>query len=95
MITPPPGKRNNWYDEVEYIGSNGLGGEDHTDMNDFIFNETNFNIQTTQTQYYDPKDVDGEYILTTSNSQGWYMQKVLVWENGAFKNGGTRYYSVP
>ncbi len=88
-------RRNNWYDEVEHIGSLGLGGTDTSKSNDFIFNATNFNKQTTQTEYYDPKDVDGDYILTLSNSQGWEMQKRLIWENGAFYNGGTRYYEVP
>ena len=88
-------RRNGWYDEVEHIGSLGLGGTDTSKSSDFIFYATNFNKQMTQTEYYDPKEVDGDYILTLSNSQGWEMQKRLIWENGAFYNGGTRYYEVP
>lgn len=88
-------KRNGWYDRVDYTSSVGLGGDNPTKHNDFIFNAANFNKQMTQTEYYDPKDVDGEYVLTLSNSQGWEMQKRLTWENGAFYNGGTRYYEVP
>jgi len=88
-------RRNNWYDEVEHFGSLGLGGAETSKFNDFIFNATNFNVQMTKPEYYDPKDVDGDYILTLSNSLGWEMQKRLIWENGAFYNGGTRLYEVP
>ena len=88
--------RNGWYDYVEYSAELGLGGgEDETgNYHDYRFSAENFNRQLTS-ENYDPQDVDGEYLLTITNSQGWSNETKLTAVGGRFEGSNIYVLEVP
>jgi hypothetical protein len=76
--------RNQWYDYVEWTAYNGFGASEKN-YDDYDFGAVNFNKQKTD-KHYDPEDVGGQYIMTVSGSNGYHMEKILLWDS-RYNNG--------
>lgn len=78
---------------MEWIAENGLGGDEMNNHHDYDFTAENLNKQLTD-EHYDPETVEGEYIMTISNSQGWQLKKRITLAGGQFVPS-TAVFNVP
>lgn len=78
--------RTGWYDWIEFM-CHADGCSLATELkshDDFPFGSENFNKQLTQPEYYDPKDVPGDYQVTMEADTGHSRYAVVRWDGEQF-----------
>lgn len=86
-------KDSKWKDMVMIQGI-GRSKERHYD--DYYFFSSNFNAQLNPAYGYNSQSLDGEYLITITNSSGYNRQEQINWADGGWTNAdGAIMFSVP